>query len=108
MVYNNNNKKLKKYVIVDFPSNKIFESSGQKKCASNVFLYLIKFMDIDIKNEDFFLDKFLVFTIKNIESNNEYKFIGNMIKLEKPVNINGIQRDWKVIIGKYNVDLDRV
>lgn len=104
----------KKYVIVDFANDenglapKIFNENAPKKAANKAFSYLLQFMDIDKDNDDFLLGKFLVFVIKNIETNKEYKYIGNRIKLANPIKINNVKYEYKNIIGKYNPVLDLI
>ena len=101
MVYNN----IKKYVIVDFDnSTKIFNDTSSKKAANQVFSYLLKF----VKSEQIDDGNFLVFVIKNVETNKEYKYMGTRIKLENPVNINNVIYTHKNIIAKYKKELDQI
>lgn len=116
---NNNNKKSQFYTIVDFPEdNKTlgnFEGKSPKIAGNKAFSFLLKFIDLNEqneKNEDNFLGKFLVFVIKNVNTNEEYKYIGNRIKLKNPVNIsvNGknVKYYYKNVIGKYKPELDLI
>lgn len=93
------------YTIVDFPEdNKChgkFYGKNSKKGANDAFSELIKYTDL--KEEEF-----IVFVIKNIQSNKIYKFIGGRIKLKNPIAINGKTYLYKNIIGKYNQDLDKI
>jgi hypothetical protein len=114
MSYNNNN--IHYYSIVDFPEEQQlygkFKGTTPKAAANKAFSSLIKFIDIDKSNEDNFLGKFIVFVIKNIETNEEYKYIGNRIKLENTVTIvkdgKEIKYNYKNVIGKYNKELDKL
>jgi hypothetical protein len=116
MSYNNKNHL---YTVLDFPNDNEtygkFEGKIPKIAANKAFTSLIKFIDIDISNEDSFVGKFLVFTIKDLDTNKEYKYIGNRIKLKNPVKIgkvgkNGkeIEYKYKNVIGKYNSELDKI
>jgi ribosomal protein L35AE/L33A len=114
MSYNN---KLHCYTIVDFPSENQtygkFKAFKPKIAANRAFSSLIKFVDIEDKsNDDSFLGKFLVFVIKDLNTNQEYKYIGNRIKLKNPVKVikNGrdIEYKYKNVIGKYNNELDKI
>jgi hypothetical protein len=115
---NNNSKKAKEesYCIVDFPSDNKFHgdyrATTPKKAASKALSELLKFIDIDKKEEDYMLGKFVVFVLKNKESNELYKYIGTQIKLKNPTKIlkNGVQKQYyyKNVIGKYNESLDRI
>jgi len=118
-MYNNNNNNINNmhyYSIVDFPEdNQLygkFKGINAKAAANKAFSSLIKFIDIDKSNEDNFLGKFIVFVIKDIKTNAEYKYIGNRIKLENPVIVikdgKEIKYKYKNVIGKYNKELDKL
>ena len=100
------------YSIVDFPNDKElygnFEGNNPKSAANKAFSYLIKFIDKNYDNQG----KFLVFVIRNMSTNKEYKYIGNRIKLENPVVVskNGkeIIYNYKNVIGIYNPDLEKI
>ena len=104
MVYNNSS-----YTLVDFQSNKpvYFNGSIPKHAASKAFNYLTSFIDTSD-----FDGKFVVFVIRNTMSNKEYKYMGNRIKLIKPVRrlINGqyMTYNYKNVIGKYDPKLDNL
>ena len=115
MSYNNN--EVHYYTIVDFPEDNQnygkFKANKPKIAANRAFSSLINFIDIDNKkNEDGFLGKFLVFVIKDLNTNEEYKYIGNRIKLKNPVKVvkdgKEIEYKYKNVIGKYKEDLDKI
>ena len=110
---NNKSNKNSKYAIIDFPEDgKLFgpiSASTPKKAAEKAFSKLLKYTsDINFENtehDDDFLGKFLVYVIKNLDSNNEYKFIATRIKLAKEVNN---KYNYKNIVGHYNNRLDEI
>lgn len=116
MSYNNNNY----YTIVDFPEDNQtygkYKGSVPRIAANRAFSALIKFIDIgDNSNEDRFLGKFLVFVIKDLNTTKEpkeYKYIGTRIKLKNPVKVikdgKEIEYKYKNVIGKYNLELDKI
>ena len=63
-------------------------------------------------NENDSFGKFIVFVIKDISTNKEYKYIGNRIKLQNPITINKNGKEityrYKNIIGKYKPELDLI
>ena len=109
---NNNKNKINCYSIVDFPKdNQLygkFNGSSPKRAANKAFSHLMKFMNND---EDFF-GKFIVFVIRNNLTNEEYKYIGNRIKLEHPVTVikdgKTITYKYKNVIGKFNEKLNNI
>jgi hypothetical protein len=109
----NNIKKNSKYAIIDFPEDgKLFGTiyaKTPKTAGEKAFTKLLKYTsDINFENtdnDDDFLGKFLVYVIKNLDSNNEHKFIATRIKLAKEVN-NKYQ--YKNIVGYYNNRLDEI
>ena len=110
---NNNKNKLKTYTIVDFPEDNqtygIFKENIPKKAANKALTALLKFIDTDnINNKDSFLGKFIVFVIKDIETNKIYKYIGTRIKLENPIKNSNIEYKYKNVIGKYKKELDSI
>jgi len=109
--YSKNNLKKKYYTIVDFPKGKTygkFSGTIPKNAASKAYSVLFKLM----KDNDNLFGKFIVFVIRDIETNKEYKYIGSRIKLENPVvvNKNGkeITYNFKNVIGEYNQKLDKI
>ena len=101
------------YTIVDFPNDKQnygkFKAGNPKKAANKAFSTLIKF--IDTKND--FLGKFLVFVIKDLNTNEEHKYIGSRIELENPVkftksNGTNIEYKYKNVIGDYSPELEKL
>ena len=102
------------YTIVDFPNDGEYygeyEGKYPKIAANKAFTKLLKFTNN--LEEDDFLGKFIVFVIKNINTNKEYKYIGNRIKLQNPIHkvINGktIIFKYKNVIGNYNSELDKI
>ena len=110
---NNNKNKLKTYTIVDFPEDNqtygIFKENIPKKAANKALTSLLKFIDTDnINNKDSFLGKFVVFVIKDTETNKMYKYIGTRIKLENPVKNSNSEYKYKNVIGKYKKELDSI
>jgi hypothetical protein len=114
-MYNNNNK-VKTFTIIDFPNdNETFgkyKSSIPKKAANKAFIDLLKYIDLKKNNEDDFFGKFIVFVIKDIETNKMYKYIGTLVKLNKPITKNTNNKRtvyyYKSVIGKYNKELDQL
>ena len=108
-----NNKNVRHFCIVDFPKENMlygnFTSTIPKKAANDAFSALTKY--INISDEDSF-GKFIVFVIKDKHNNKMYKYIGNKIKLKKPVIIRKNGKDiiyhYKNVIGKYNPELDKI
>ena len=110
-MYNNN--KVKTFTIVDFPNDNQtygnFKSTIPKKAANEALLSLLN--HIDFKNN--FFGKFIVFVIKDIHSNKMYKYIGSIIKLNKPIVLrtnNGNENTYyyKTVVGKYKKELDYI
>ena len=106
---NNNNKN---FTIVDFPEDNQtygnFSGLSPKKAANKVFSFLLKFLNEDIFND--FSGKFIVFVIKDIQSNKIYKYIGTRIILKNPIHSKKNNKDiiykYKNVIGKYKPELD--
>ena len=74
------------YTIVDFPEpNKTFGNYlaiKPKKAAEEIFIFLTNQVGDNFKNDS--EGKFIVFVIKNINTQKEYKYIGTIVKLKKP------------------------
>lgn len=112
--YSTNNKIKKTYTIVDFPHKGKtygkFSGTIPKNAASKAYSTLFKFMKQN--NNDNLFGKFIVFVIKEIETNKEYKYIGSRVKLQNPVVVskNGkeITYNFKNVIGVYNSELDKI
>jgi len=110
MPYNNNNNIY--YSIVDFPKDMElygkFKGINPKSAANKAFSSLIKFINKDDINEG----KFLVFVIRNMSTNKEYKYIGNRIELQNPIRIKKdgqlVIYKYKNVIGKYRNELDKI
>jgi len=108
----NNNKKY--YTIVDFPDDNQtygnFSGSIPKKAANKAFSFLLKFLNEDIHND--FTGKFIVFVIKDTDTNKLYKYIGTRIILQNPIhtikNNKNITYKYKNVIGKYKPELDLI
>ena len=113
MTYNN---KEKIYTIIDFPSdNKTFgtyKSNIPKKAANKAFIDLLKYINFNKNNEDDFFGKFIVFVIKEKNTNKMYKYIGTIVKLNKPItqkiNNRTVTYNYKSVVGKYNAELDKL
>ena len=113
MAYNNNiNNVFKTFSIVDFPKDGLthgkFNATSPKKGADLAFTELLKYINNNDKSNDPYEGKFVVFTIINIDSEKEYKYIGNRIRLENPVKKNNVTYYYKNVIGKYNPELDKI
>jgi len=114
MPYNNNNTNKPKniYTIVDFPepgkTYGKFTGTIPKNAASKSFSFLFNFM----KNKHDLFGKFIVFIIKDIKTNKEYKYIGSRIKLHNPVVVNKKGKDiiykYKNVVGVYSNDLQKI
>ena len=110
--YSTNKKIIKYYTIVDFPNQGKtygkFSGTIPKNAASKAYSVLFKFM----KHNDDLFGKFIVFVIKEIETNKEYKYIGSRIKLQNPVvvNKNGkeITYNFKNVIGVFDPNLNKI
>jgi hypothetical protein len=102
------------YTIVDFPE--LYKTFGNysaikpKKAAEEVFIFLTNQVGDNFKNDS--EGKFIVFVIRDIKNNKEYKYIGNKIKLENPIVVykdgKEIKYNYKNIIGKYSEELDKI
>ena len=111
--YSKNNKIKKYYTIVDFPSQKKtygkFSGTIPKNAASKAYTFLFKFMK---KKDNNLFGKFIVFVIKEIGTNKEYKYIGSRVKLQNPVvvNKNGkeITYNFKNVIGVFDPNLNKI
>jgi hypothetical protein len=104
-----NNKK--EYTLINYPKEGInygiFKSASPKRAAQKAFGKLAKTINLINGN-----GKFIVFTIKNIKTNKEYKYIGSRVKLEVPtiVERNGktIYYHFHHIVGKYKKELNNI
>jgi len=114
---NNNNLTTKTFTIVDFPNDGQtygkFKSTIAKKAANEAFMNLLKYINFNKNNENDFFGKFVVFVIKDIDSQKMYKYIGTVVKLKKPViktlkNGNEVTHNYKIVIGKYNPKLNLI
>ncbi len=105
----NNNKK--KYTLLNFPKEGInfgiFKSASPKRAAQKAFGKLAK--KVDLTNNS---GNFIVFTIKNLDTKKEYKYIGTRVKLAKPITV---KRNNKTItykffhtVGKYKSELNKM
>jgi len=110
MVYNNN---INSYEIVDFPNNSksfgLYKGKSPKEGASKAFIFLSNIIGNKINSND---GKFIVFVIRNIDTQKEYKYIGTVVKLENPVTkyVNGqaVIYKYKNVIGRYKKELDKL
>ena len=93
------------YTIIDFPEDGKqygeFKAKFPKIAANNALTELFKYID---DSEDF-ENKFLVFVIKNIQTEKLYKYIGTRIKLE---NVVQNKYQYKNVVGKYRKELDKL
>ena len=107
-----NNNSAKVFEILDFPKEgknfKLGKEKTIKSAANSAFELITNSIEQDILKEE----NFLVFNIREINLNKEYKFIGTKIKLENPVykTINGEEHifEYKNIIGAYKKALDNI
>jgi hypothetical protein len=114
-MYNNSNNS-NKYSIVDFPNDGDlygnFVSTIPKKAADKAFSALVKFINVNEKNEDFFSGKFIVFVIKNKSTGKMHKYIGSRIKLENKIKVtkNGVDMEYKYknVIGEFKKELESI
>jgi len=105
----NNNKPQIEYEIIDFPyQNQSFGSyKGKytKQAAEKAFTFLSNLVGQDIDQEG----TFLVFVLRNKDTQETHKFIGTRIELEHSVkNNNNTSVKYKNIISKYNPMLDNI
>jgi hypothetical protein len=94
------------YTIVDFPvKNKTYGNySGNKpnQAAEKAFIDLLNHVGESFKNNS--EGKFIVFIIRDMQTTIEYKYIGTVIKLNKPKG----DYLYKNVITKYNPKLDKL
>jgi hypothetical protein len=92
------------YSIIDFPEkNKMYGNyigNKPKEAAEKAFIFLVNQIGNNFKNDSD--GKFIVYIIKNIVTNKEYKYIGTIIKLKNPKN-NYL---YKNVISRYNPKLN--
>ena len=101
----------KRYTLLNFPEEGInygiFKSASPKRAAQKAFGKLAK--SINLTNNS---GKFIVFTIKNLDTNKEYKYIGSRVKLAKPIIINRngkkITYSFHHTVGKYKPVLNKI
>ena len=99
------------YTIVDYPEENRtmgrFHGSSPKQAAKKAFSKLARISKLNNTKR-----QFIVFIIKNLTTNKEYKYIGSRIKLENPkkVVINGKNIIYRYInvIGKYKEELNKI
>ena len=106
---NNNNKQIE-YEIIDFPKKNLsfgsYKGRYTKQAAEKAFTFLSNLVGQDIDEEG----SFLVFVIRNKETQKINKYIGTRIELENKVINNYIQTPvkYKNVISKYNPMLDKI
>jgi hypothetical protein len=113
---NNLNSAPRIFTIVDFPEDNQtygrFSSVVPKKAANKAFSAITKVIMNNENNDDYFIGKFIVFVIRDIKNNKEYKYIGNKIKLENPIVVykdgKEVKYNYKNVIGKYSEELDKI
>ncbi len=99
------------YTVVDFPNQHEtfgrFTGNSPKRAATKAFTRLAKISKLN--NTD---RQFIVFTILNLTTDKEYKYIGTRVKLVKPriVNRGGKKIVYKYIntVGKYKEVLNNI
>ena len=104
--------KRKTYKLLNFPKQGtnygLFKSNSPKRAAKKAFGKLAKSINLTNAN-----GSFIVFSIINVETNKEYKYIGSRVKLIKPIEVvlkNGkkIVYKYEHLIGKYNSELNKI
>jgi hypothetical protein len=99
------------YSIVDFPEdNQLFgpfKANSAKMAAHYAFDYLSNISKLKSQ-----FGVYIVFTIIDHKTNEDYDFIGSRVKLENPVfrNENGVNKVYyyKNVIGKYSSELKKI
>ena len=100
------------YTLLNFPkvgvNYGLFKSSSPKRAAQKAFGKLAKSIDLTNAN-----GSFIVFSIKNINTEKEYKYIGSRVKLVNPIEVilkNGKKIIYKYehLVGKYNSELNKI
>ena len=102
------------YSIVDFPKDGQkygkFEGKYPKIAATKAFSFLMNFMNR--QNNDDLTGKFIVFVIKENNTNKYHKYIGTRVKLHKPIIVKKNNKDvtykFKDVVGRYNDELDKI
>lgn len=100
------------FSILDFPTrgNKYGKFKGvyPSNAAQKAFHKIAKEINF-IDNQDG--KKYLVFYIQDIESKKIYKFIGTIIILENPIEINHQNRNIKIhhriLVAKFDKDMEK-
>ena len=102
--------KKKNFTIVDFPQDGktygTFNAINSKIAADEAFSHI--YANVNIGDDS--TGKFIVFTIKETNTNRHYKYIGTRIKLENPVKNDTSNKvyNYKNVVGKYNPELDKI
>ena len=104
-------KKKNIYTLLNFPNEGTnyghFKSASPKRAAQKAFGKLAKSIELTNSN-----GSFIVFTMQNIKTKKEYKYIGSRVKLVEPSVVikNGKKISFKFqhIIGKYNNELNKL
>jgi hypothetical protein len=100
------------YTLLNFPKEGtnygLFKSTSPKRAAKKAFGKLAKSIGLTNAN-----GSFIVFSIKNINTKKEYKYIGSRVKLVKPIEVilkNGkkIYYKYEHLVGKYNRELNKI
>ena len=100
------------YTLLNFPkagtTYGLFKSNSPKRAAQKAFGKLAKSIDLTNAN-----GSFIVFSIKNMYTHKEYKYIGSRVKLVNPIEVilkNGkkILYKYEHLVGKYNSELNKI
>lgn len=99
------------YTILDFPKEKQtygkFMGESPQQAAKKAFSKLARLSKLNNKNR-----QFIVFVMKEIETNKEYKYIGSRVKLIKPRvvyhNGNKVVYHYINVVGKYKEELNKI
>lgn len=95
------NRKKRVFTIVDYPD--IGKTTGRysglfpKQAADKVIMYLTKIADIKNTSDQ----NFIICTIRDINNNKEYKYIGTRVELDKPIVVNNRKIRYRPIVARY-------
>ncbi len=108
-----NKKEKRKFTLLDYPqkgtNTGVYSGSTPASVASKIFNKLSKNMNFyDNENGT----KYLVFHIQDTDSKKIYPYIGTIIVLKKPIEINYSQKNLKIhhrnIVAKYDNNMKEV
>jgi hypothetical protein len=105
----NRMKQIMHYTIIDFPAKG--QNFGEYISENPEKAAYIAFQELDRKNP-INEDEFIVFTLLENETKNEYPYIGTKVELIEPIHVNynnnsSKEYNYRYIVEKYNGDLDQ-